>query len=396
VRLFDRPGSEHGDPAGSFERFDSTFLSALGSYIATSIQNVRLFEQNAAERARLETLVHRIPDGVLLFSANGQILLTNRAARDVLEVELNNLNTDRRPYRMKDEDGRPMSRAEWPFFRAARSGKSIVEQEVVLDFGQRQKVVQVSVVPIPSPDGQVASYLGTLQDITERSEQERRKDEFLSVASHELRSPLTPLTGFLQMIRRQARSGAVDEDLVRRSEEQVTRLARLIDDLLDMTRIETGRMFLQKKRVGLPGLIERVVDTWATHPKDVTVLYDFDTDSDLVAHVDPGRIDQLITNVIDNAVKHSKAGAGVRIQAHASGAWAVIRVEDHGDGIPEEDLKHLFDRFYQGRPGHHSGSMGLGLYISKQIVEQHGGEIEIESEVGVGTTVEIRLPLQLH
>lgn len=396
VRLFDRPGVGRGDPAGSFERFDSTFLRALGSYIATAIQNVRLFEQNAAERARLETLVHRIPDGVLLWNANGDILLANRAATEILEFELKNLNSDSRPYRMKDAEGRPLPRANWPFFRAARSGQSIGEEVVYLDFGEYQKALQISVVPIPSPDGQVASYLGTLQDVTARDEQERRKDEFLSVASHELRSPLTPLTGFLQMIRRQARRGNVDEELVRRSEEQVTRLARLIDDLLDMTRIETGRMILQTESCDLGALVRGVADTWENHPKNVDVVCMSSDDAELIAQVDPGRIDQLVTNVIDNAVKYSSEGGEVRVVLSSHGNFATIRVEDDGSGIPEADLEHLFDRFYQSAPGHQSGSMGLGLYISKQIVEQHAGEIEVHSTVDVGTTVEIRLPLRLH
>lgn len=390
VRLFDRPGTG-SDPAGSFERLDRTFLQALGSYVAAALKNVRLFEQHEEEKARLETLVRRIPDGVLLYAAQGDVLLANEAARDILEFDLRNLNSDSRPYRIKDTNSRPLPRAQWPFFKAVRTGGDLTEETVMLDFGDRIKHVQVSVVRILSPDGQTTSFLGTVQDVTERSEQDRRKDDFLTVASHELRSPLTPLKGFLQMIRKQVKNGQVDETLVRRSEEQVARLSRLIDLLLDMTRIESGGLRVDLETVDLCALVEAVVEPWSAHPSQVVVEARLPSKRVLMK-ADPARLDQLLTNLIDNAVKYSVPDSVVEVQLSRGKGVVHLSVIDRGVGIEPACLDQIFERFYQQHPGHHPGSMGLGLYISRQIVEAHGGTISIESERGEGTEVTIEFP----
>ena len=397
VRLFNKPRKDYSDPAAAFDRLDTTFLAALGGYVGAALQNVRLFEENNQERARLATAIEQLPEGVILFNARGEILMSNQAARDIAGVEWSNLNSDSRPYRIRDLSGKPLPRGEWPFFRVARADEALLADEIIFDFGDHQKHIQVSVVPVPGSDGQMVSYVGTIQDITERSLQDRRKGEFLSVASHELRSPLTPLSGFLQMMRQQAECGdRIDAALVARAEHQVGRLSRLIDGLLDMTRIETGRMVLHVERVDLRDIVHRSAAAWENHPREVRIQV-HGPDHPVHAAVDPVRIDQVLTNLIDNAVKHSPRGATVRVDLCIEHARAVLRVEDHGEGIAPAALEHLFDRFYQA-PGssRQAGGMGLGLYITREIVEQHGGAIRIDSVEGARTIVHVELPLEAH
>jgi signal transduction histidine kinase len=396
VRLFSTPDRSFADPAATFDRIDSAFLSALGAYVAVALESTRLFAAAEQGTARLKALIERIPDGVVLFNSRGEILLFNDAAEQIADMEWRNLNSDSRPYRIRDLEGRPLPRGEWPFFQAVRHGTSIVQRELVFDFGETRKHIEVSVMPIPSAEGQIPSYVGTLKDVTERSEQDRRKDEFLSVASHELRSPMTPLTGFIQMTRRQIERGEMpDIQLIARAEYQVQRLSRLIDGLLDMTRIETGRMVLQRERVDLAELIYRTLDAWSSHPKEFDLQIDIPRNQIVMASVDPVRIDQVLTNIVDNAVKHVSAGGRVKVSLEARPGAAVISVEDNGEGIPKEAVERIFERFYQAE-GEPPTGVGLGLYITREIVMQHGGDIAIDSVPGERTTVEISLPLDPH
>ncbi len=380
------------------DQLDFEFLRELSDYIAATLEGTRRRNRYAAERARLEALVQRMPEGVVLFNNRGEILLSNEGLKDILEVDLKHLNLDRRPYRVLDLDGTALPRAEWPFFRAARMRAGYVDVRIIVEFDDgRRKYVEVNVLPIASNDGPAESFLGTLEDITARVVQDQRKDEFLSVASHELRSPLTPLTGFLQLLQRQLERGeSIDETLVARSLDQVRRLSRLIDVLLDMTRIETGRMVLHMETVDLCEVVERVCAAWDAHPKGVEVRTLF-PDGPVIATLDSGRMDQVLTNLIDNAVKHTDAGSKVSVTVAHSQNSASIVIEDEGAGIETAHLSRVFDRFYQAeRARADSRSMGLGLYISQQILQHHGGIIDISSELGVGTKVSITIPLETH
>ncbi len=396
VRLFSTPEKSFADPAATFDRVDRAFLSALGAYVAVALESTRLFAAAAEGSARLKALVERIPDGVVLFNARGEILLFNEAAGAIAEMEWRNLNSDSRPYRIRDIDGRPLPRGEWPFFQAVRDGNPVLQQELIFDFGDRRKHIEVNVNPVSPKDAHVPSFVGTLKDVTERSEQDRRKDEFLSVASHELRSPMTPLTGFIQMTRRKLERGEMpDIELIARAEYQVHRLSRLIDGLLDMTRIETGQMVLQRERVDLAELLFRTLDGWTSHPKDFELEFDIPRDQIIIASVDPVRIDQVLTNLVDNAVKHISPGGTVRVGLSADASEALVTVWDDGEGIPQGAIERIFDRFFQA-DGETPTGVGLGLYITREIVLQHGGDISIDSKPGEHTVVEIRLPLEPH
>ncbi|MBA2664174.1 MAG: PAS domain-containing protein [Bradymonadaceae bacterium] len=372
---------------------DADFLEALGQSISVVLDHVRVHEEFALERAQFRTVVDNIPQAVMLFNRHEEVLLINEEAKALVgRSQWDRVGDDEHSFETLDGQQQVVPRSEWPLLRAIRTGEGCTDEEYVLNFGGFRRHILLNVIPVAGEDGRAHSFVATAQDITARSQYDQRKDEFLAVASHELRSPLTPLTGFLHLARRQCERGEqVDLDVLLRAEQQVLRLRRLIDGMLDMSRIETGQLLLHRRPVDLAKLCYHVLDPWhASHTANAFALEL--PEAAIVADVDPDRLEQVVTNVIDNAVKHGRRGGKIIVRLSRHGSSAVICVIDEGDGMDAQTLARVFDRFYHGsgKPAL-SSSMGLGLYLSRQIIEQHGGEIGIESAPGSPTVVEIRL-----
>ena len=225
----------------------------------------------------------------------------------------------------------------------------------------------------------------------------RARDEFLSVAAHELKTPLTTMLGFAQMLLRYLTpDGQADQRIVQRAlqaiEQQSERLSRLVTRLLDIARIEGGRLMMEPIVTDLVPLVEGVVDTMqATTAQHRLVVR---TPTRLAALVDPLRIEQVLTNLIDNAIKFSPQGEPIDVELSVNSIGMVrLTVTDRGPGIPPEGRQRIFDRFYQARSGDLASGMGLGLYICRQIVEQHGGSISAEFPEEGGTRFVVTLPI---
>ncbi|TAK31872.1 MAG: HAMP domain-containing protein [Chloroflexota bacterium] len=225
----------------------------------------------------------------------------------------------------------------------------------------------------------------------------RARDEFLSVAAHELKTPVTSLRGFAQVVLRQLeRSGDLDPARLRQAmsqiDQQSARLATLANQLLDLSRLEAGKLVLTKQTADISAVVAGVVTTLQrVHPRRDFV---FRTQEPLMVLVDPLRLEQVITNLLDNAVKFSPQGSPVEIMAgrHCHDAAQVV-VRDYGTGIAPEKRAHIFERFYQAHGGEWYGGMGLGLFISHQIVELHGGSIAVDCPVEGGTRFTVLLPI---
>lgn len=247
-----------------------------------------------------------------------------------------------------------------------------------------------------------------LKDRLLLSEQESRRtaeeavcvrEQFLSIASHELKTPLTTLKVTLQLLDRQFRQPDPDRNRVKthlsRLWEQFDRLETLVEELLDASRIQQGRLDLRPESIDLVSLVEQVVDRFEyapeRKPEHQIVL---EAEAAIVGSWDPSRLDQVVTNLVSNALKYSPEGSEVRVSLQRSDSHAMLMVSDQGIGIAAEDRKRLFQPFVRSDVvrGNVSGT-GLGLYITARIVEQHGGDILVQSEPGNGSTFTIRLPL---
>ena len=263
-----------------------------------------------------------------------------------------------------------------------------------------------------NPDGTLRGFAKVTRDFTARREEEERReverlrdavksrDEFLSVASHELRTPLTPLQLKLGAMLRAATSagagGVPGEKLVRdleTSRRQVERLSALIEDMLDISRLATGGLKLAPAPVDLAALVRDVAGRYAPQAERAGCALEVDAAAPVVGAWDARRVDQVVTNLLTNALKYG-AGAPVHLSVTREGGEAVLRVRDGGIGIPVEEQPRIFERFVRASPVSHFGGLGLGLFITRQVVEAHGGTVGVESVPGQGATFTVRLPVE--
>jgi signal transduction histidine kinase len=261
------------------------------------------------------------------------------------------------------------------------------------------------------------AVLAVLRDITERKRLEleraalleeqlaraqaeqalRERDEFMALASHELKTPLSTLSATSQLLKRQlARQGQLQVDQLQRAldlvNEQSRRLARLIEHLLDVSSINSGKMVLAFQRVDLRQLIEEVVESCQLTTSRHTIA--LDGPPALEATVDPIRIEQVVTNLLDNAIKYSPDGGAIAVDLWSpEPERAAFSVRDHGLGIPADRRERLFERFYRAHPDGTVSGLGLGLFISQHIVDLHDGRITIESPDDGGARFTVELPI---
>src|SRR5579864_7336073 len=225
------------------------------------------------------------------------------------------------------------------------------------------------------------------------------RDEFLSVAAHELKTPMTSLRGYAQLLAREFERGqASNPERARRAastiQVQSDKLARLVAQLLDVSRLQSGKLAIERKPTNLSELLREVVESARGQLKEHTLVAQLP--SELWISIDPLRIEQVITNLIDNAIKYSPDGGQIEVGLTSCDRQVEVAVRDHGVGVPPEHRAHIFDRFYQahaGGPLTSMAGMGLGLYISRQIVELHEGTIAAEFPEDGGTRFVIELPL---
>lgn len=224
------------------------------------------------------------------------------------------------------------------------------------------------------------------------------RDSFLSIASHELKTPITSLKLHIQMTKREVKpaEGKLPDPgkllhVLNRSEQQINRLARLVDDLLDVSRIEAGKLTLFPERVNLADLVRDVVDRYSDQARAAGCWLQVECDGNAFVRCDPFRMDQVVVNLLSNALKYGK-GKPVRLRVGNEGGTVKLRVEDNGIGIRPERIDKIFERFERAEV--HAGitGLGLGLYIVRSIVEAHGGEIFVESRVGQGSCFTLAVP----
>jgi CheY-like chemotaxis protein/two-component sensor histidine kinase len=238
----------------------------------------------------------------------------------------------------------------------------------------------------------------TVRDVTERARLERAKSEFVATASHELRSPLTSIKGFVELLDRSPENmSARQREFVEIILRSTDRLVDLVNDLLDVARIEADRVEINRREIDVGEAAREVAELMGPRIEEKR--------QQLAVHVapavpmafaDPGRVRQIIANLLTNAHLYTPEGGSIRLDVEADRAWVQIVVEDSGIGMSPEQIDHVFERFYRARVGARSAvGTGLGLSIVKSLVDLHGGEIEVESEPGRGTTFRVGLPVAL-
>jgi len=224
------------------------------------------------------------------------------------------------------------------------------------------------------------------------------RDTFLSVAAHELRTPLTALHGFVQLLKRRlSKQGTIEPAQLEQSltvlDDQASKLKRLLNQLLDVSRLESRRLTLELQQIDLAQLVSSTSAMMQTLTQHHTIKVNASVEITTLA--DPDRLEQVLINLLDNAIKYSPDGGSIDVDVRVTDAnVASIRVADHGLGIPENRRDKIFERFYQAHGNGHLGGMGLGLYVSQEIVEMHGGMISVEFPSEGGTRFVIQMPIR--
>jgi signal transduction histidine kinase len=236
--------------------------------------------------------------------------------------------------------------------------------------------------------------IGFVLDNSARKELEQRKDDFLSMASHELRNPLTALKLQTQLVRKRLERQSHHEaaTALSRVEGPVRQLERLIAELLDVSKIQAGRLEYRQETVDLDALLREITGTMQQTSPSHTILMHGTVGTSLIG--DPDRLGQVFINLISNAIKYSPDAETVEVDLSASPETVTVRVRDHGLGIPREQRDKIFDRFYRATGPKQKAipGLGMGLYIVAEIVKRHGGTITVDSAVGKGSTFTVTLP----
>jgi signal transduction histidine kinase/HAMP domain-containing protein len=355
------------DPAGPRELRDlGSAFNAMGNDLARAQQRIE------EERRRLAVTIESLGDGLLVTEpASSKIAAVNpRAAELVPELPVGG--------RVDAEDS-PL-----PPLDEVLGGEALVEHH--------GRALAVTAAPLGSKaDGVV----WTVRDMSERARLERAKSEFVAMASHELRSPLTSIKGFVELLERSP------EDMSTRQREFVEiilrstdRLVELVNDLLDVARIEADRVEIDRRPIDVGEAVREVTELMGPRIRDKGQQLDVHVAPTLpLASADPGRVRQIVANVLTNAHLYTPEGGRIEVSVEAERAWIRIVVSDTGKGMTPEETERIFERFYRGADGSRAGTgTGLGMSIVKSLVEMHDGQIEIDSEVGHGTTLTVLLP----
>ncbi len=290
--------------------------------------------------------------------------------------------------------------------QALRSNQDCIENRIpnfAIEFRMRTKngdwkwILGRGKASARDANGQALRMIGTHQDITERRQVERMKDQFVSTVSHELRTPLTSIRASLGLLGSGV-GGALPEKGQRMLEIAVTntdRLVRLINDILDTERLASGKTPMEKKQCSTAQLVKQATDVMKPMAEKAGISFSI-ASQDAELWADPDRIVQALTNLISNAIKFSSKGGRIWVAAERKENQMLFRVQDEGRGIPPDKLGILFERFQQvdSSDAREKGGSGLGLSISRSIIEQHNGKIWVESTVGKGSTFFFTIPLQ--
>ena len=405
---------EHDRP---WPQADIELVQATAMQMATVIQNanvVQLLHRQIAETmeisrerqieaSRMRAILEAVADGILVTDPRGQVTLVNPSAERLLGLKEDELL------------GQPLERFRglfgaqgqawlehirlWSQNPAAYTPGETAASQIELEDG---RVLAIHLAPVFMQQ----RFLGTvsaIRDITHHIEVDRMKSEFVATVSHELRTPLTAIKGYVDLLTKPQIMGELNPKQAKAVaviQRHVQRLISLVNDLLTLSRLESGRMHIEPRVVDLAPILEEVVDEFRRQMRDRG--RDLTITLDLPAHLppvlaDPQRVRQIVGNLVENAGRYTPDRGQVTVSAHAQDAFVQVSVHDTGIGIQPQDLDRVFERFYRGEhplvmqtPG-----TGLGLAIVKQLVEMHGGRIWVESTgvPGEGTTFHFTLPL---
>ena len=378
---------------------DTETLLTLANQGAAALVNEELYRTAESERAQLRDIVGHSSDGIYTVGPDrtvkswnaAMVALTGYQEDEAVGQKCFNL------LRARDGDGVDMCAADCPILAAAASGHEEVRDASVLNKEGLARWIRYAHAPIIVGDGDMDADVVVVRDVTRERQTDELKADFVASVSHELRTPLTPIKGFLMTLLREDRDFAQDRrrEYYKLMLMQSQRLERLIEDLLEVTRLEAGAGLVDATAIDAVDLVRQVVDRFTSEDPDRTV-HVVAPDHAVYCRGDWMRVDQVLGNLLSNALRYAPPHEPVEVRLVPQGREVVFEVRDWGPGIPIDEQSRIFERFH--RVGHYMtrepGGAGLGLYLAKRLVEAMGGRIWVSSRLGHGSVFSFALPAE--
>lgn len=381
---------------GVFSNNDRALLQSFADQAAIAVQNAQYYSLITKEKNRLDALLESAADGILILSPGHNIERCNQAflrlygeEKDsvigkLIEDILNLTNLKQGISLLEAEAGG------WPL-----TPNATLYIEGDLERPNSHPVpVGITFAPSLDANGVLVNIIGSIRDISHFREAEELKSTFISVVSHELKTPVALIKGYVGTLRREDVSWdrEIVEDSLAVIEEEADRLTDLIENLLDASRLQAGGLSLNRSDISPKNFLDRVAGKFATQTNIHEIQVDVPKDLPVIV-ADESRLEQVMSNLISNAIKYSEDGGEIRISGRTLGKYLVICVQDQGPGIQQIDIPHIFDRFYRADDASKkTKGAGLGLYLTRAIIEAHGGRIWVDPKPGDGARICFSIP----
>ena len=381
---------------GTFSPNDRSLLQSFAHQAAIAVQNAQLYAQSRREKQRMDALLDSLADGILILSQDHTIercnpafeRLSGKKSADIIgkkhEEVIHWASLAHGPTLEEAEAGG------WPLTQRATL---YVEGDLSLADESRLPV-GVTYAPLYTPENQLLNLIASVRDVSHFRQAEEMQSTFMSVISHELKTPVALIKGYVGTLRREDVSWdrKTVEDSLEVIEEESDHLAELIDNLLDASRLEAGILAINSTDLSLKRLAERIAERFSTQTDIHNFVVDFPEDFPIIL-ADEQRIGQVLLNLFSNAVKYSPKGGEILISGEARSEQLVVCVQDEGPGIAGNDIPHIFDRFYRAdKAQRNTAGAGLGLYLTRAILEAHGGSIWVDPHPDTGARICFSLP----
>ncbi|HSH00960.1 MAG TPA: ATP-binding protein [Anaerolineae bacterium] len=360
-----------------FSEREQRILSPMVDFVGITLHNARLFSQMEYERHRLQALISQTNDPILLINEKGRLEMLNTAASIALNLPVS--SSINQPITQLIEDESILK-----FFTQLEDENFVSNNEITVDDG---RVFNANMTLVRGVGRSVF-----MRDISNMKEVDQLKTELVHIVSHDLRSPLTSILGYVELLRRVGDVNEQQEEFIKRIQINVQNITTLITDLLDLGRLESG-MTLNLAPCDLTQLLHEISEEQHASVALKEQTFIFDVPPLPVLNADRNRLHQAFSNLISNAIKYSPEKAKVEVKGYAQEGQIIITITDTGIGIAPEDQAHIFDKFYRADrvQGSHQGT-GLGLSIVKSVIEKHNGRIWVQSELGKGSRFFVVLP----
>ena len=381
---------------GGFSSNDTSLLQSFADQAAIAVSNAKLYTQVRYEEQRLMAMLDAVADGILILAADHTVQHCNPAFAVMLGIPLEEVrghSHDAVIRWIRRKEGLNLQEAEaggWPLTPHATL---YVEGDLERP-GMSPLPVGITYSPLLSAEGILLNMIASVRDITRFREAEELKSTFISVISHELKTPVALIKGYVSTLRRD--DATWDREIIQDSlaviEEEADRLTGLIDNLLDASRLQAGALSINLSDVAIDVLAQRIAERFKSQSEIHSFVIDFPEKFPVVLG-DEDRLAQVLSNMISNAIKYSPIGGEIRISGQVHPKQIVVCVKDQGPGIAAGDIPYVFDRFYRASDASRTTKgAGLGLYLARAVIEAHGGQIWVDPRPGDGGRLCFSLP----